>query len=65
MNILPIIKEAEAELKAIFEDLHRHPEIGFEEKRTSAIVAKKLKDYGVDEIHTGLGLTGVVGLIHG
>ena len=65
MNILPIIKEAEAELKAIFEDLHRHPEIGFEEKRTSAIVAKKLKDYGVDEIHTGLGKTGVVGLIHG
>jgi amidohydrolase len=65
MNILPIIKVAEAELKAIYEDLHIHPEIGFEETRTSAIIAGKLKDYGVDEVHTGFGKTGVVGLIHG
>jgi hippurate hydrolase len=65
MNIMPIIKAAEAELKAIYEDLHIHPEIGFEETRTSAIVAEKLKEYGVDEVHTGLGKTGVVGLIHG
>ena len=65
MKISPIIAQSETELKEIFEDLHRHPEIGFEEKRTSNLVAGKLHEYGVDEIHTGLGGTGVVGLIHG
>ena len=65
MNIMPTIKKAEGELRAIYEDLHKHPEIGFEENRTSAIVAKKLQEYGVDEVHKGLGKTGVVGLIHG
>ncbi len=65
MNILPLISQSTDELTAIFRDLHAHPEIGFTEERTSAIVADKLRDYGVDEVHTGLGKTGVVGLIHG
>lgn len=65
MNILPLIAESTDELTAIFRDLHAHPEIGFTEERTSAIVADKLRDYGVDEVYTGLGKTGVVGLIHG
>lgn len=65
MNILPTIAESTNELTAIFRDLHAHPEIGFTEERTSAIVADKLLEYGVDEIFTGLGKTGVVGLIHG
>ncbi len=65
MNILPLIAESTEELNAIFRDLHAHPEIGFTETRTSAIVADKLRDYGVDEVHTGLGKTGVVALIHG
>ncbi len=65
MNILPVIAESTDELNAIFRDLHAHPEIGFTEERTSAIVAEKLRSYGVDEVHTGLGKTGVVGLIHG
>ncbi|NCF48631.1 MAG: amidohydrolase [Bacteroidetes bacterium] len=65
MNIFPIIEAATGELKSIYEDLHTHPELGFEESRTSAIVAEKLREYGVDEVHTGLGTTGVVGLIHG
>ena len=65
MPVLPIIHAAEAELQAIYEDLHKHPEIGFEESRTSGIVVEKLKEYGVDEVHTGFGKTGVVGLIHG
>lgn len=65
MPVLPIINAADAELKSIYEDLHAHPEIGFQESRTSGIVAQKLKEYGVDEVHTGLGKTGVVGLIHG
>ena len=65
MNILPVIAQSVDELTAVFKDLHAHPEIGFEEHRTSAVVAGKLKDYGVDEIHTGIGGTGVVGLING
>jgi amidohydrolase len=65
MNILPVIADSTEELTAIFRDLHTHPEIGFTEERTSAIVAGKLREYGVDEVHTGLGKTGVVGLIHG
>jgi hippurate hydrolase len=65
MNILPVIEESMDELTAIFRDLHAHPEIGFTEARTSAIVADKLRDYGVDEVFAGLGKTGVVGLIHG
>jgi amidohydrolase len=65
MNILPIIADSTDEMRAIFEDLHAHPEIGFTEERTSAVVADKLRSYGVDEVHTGLGKTGVVALIHG
>ena len=65
MNILPIIDQSTDELAAIFRDLHAHPEIGFTEERTSGIVADTLRAYGVDEVYTGLGKTGVVGLIHG
>lgn len=46
-------------------DLHEHPEILFETHRTSAVVAEKLKDFGCDEIVTGIGRTGVVGVIKG
>ncbi|MEM9757195.1 MAG: M20 aminoacylase family protein [Pseudomonadota bacterium] len=46
-------------------DLHKHPEILFETHRTSAIVAEKLKEFGCDEVVTGIGRTGVVGLIRG
>ncbi len=46
-------------------DLHENPEILFETHRTSAIVADKLKEFGCDDIVTGLGRTGVVGVIHG
>ncbi|MEM7210816.1 MAG: M20 aminoacylase family protein [Pseudomonadota bacterium] len=46
-------------------DFHSHPEIGFEEIRTAGIVERTLREIGVDEIATGLGKTGVVGLIHG
>ncbi len=65
MNILPIIADSTDEMRAIFEDLHAHPEIGFTEERTSAVVAEALRSYGVDEVHEGLGKTGVVALIHG
>ena len=45
-------------------DFHAHPEIGFEEVRTSEIVAQKLSEWGI-EVHRGLGGTGVVGVIRG
>jgi hippurate hydrolase len=43
-------------------DFHAHPELGFEENRTAAIVAGKLREYGL-EVHTGIGRTGVVGVL--
>lgn len=52
------------ELTAIRRDLHAHPEIGFEEVRTSGIVADKLSSWGI-EVHRGLGGTGVVGVLKG
>jgi amidohydrolase len=53
------------ELTALRRELHAHPEIGFEEHYTSRRVMESLKVCGVDEIHTGIGKTGVVALIHG
>jgi amidohydrolase len=52
------------ELTTIRRDLHAHPEIGFEEVRTSGIVAEKLKEWGI-EVHRGIGRTGVVGVLKG
>ncbi|MEI2416926.1 M20 aminoacylase family protein [Orrella sp. JC864] len=52
------------ELTALRRDLHAHPELGFEEVRTSAIVAGALQSLGV-EVHRGIGKTGVVGVIQG
>ncbi len=46
-------------------DIHAHPEILFETHRTSALVADKLKEFGCDEVVTGIGRTGVVGVIKG
>ena len=64
---MPNIDRIEAfadELTAIRRDLHAHPEIGFEEVRTSGIVADKLTQWGI-EVHRGVGGTGVVGVLKG
>ena len=53
------------ELTAFRRDLHAHPELGFEEVYTSGRVKQSLQACGVDEIHTGLGKTGVVAVIRG
>jgi hippurate hydrolase len=50
------------ELMAVRRDLHANPELGFEEVRTSGIVAGALTALGV-EVHRGIGKTGVVGVI--
>ena len=59
------IAEFHPELTAFRRDLHAHPELGFEEVYTSGRVVEGLKVCGVDSIHTGLGKTGVVALVHG
>ena len=64
MPSLPRIEEYADELTAIRRDLHEHPEIGFEETRTAGIVAEKLRSWGI-EVHTGIGKTGVVGVLEG
>jgi amidohydrolase len=46
-------------------DLHQHPELGFQEVRTSRFVAERLAALGVADIRTGIATTGVTGLIHG
>jgi amidohydrolase len=43
-------------------DIHAHPELGFEETRTSELVAKRLAEFGI-EVHRGIGKTGVVGVL--
>ncbi|WP_405406086.1 M20 aminoacylase family protein [Paracoccus sp. Ld10] len=65
MPNLPEIDAAVPDMTAIFRDLHAHPEIGMEEVRTSAVVAAKLREWGVDEVHEGIGQTGVVGIVRG
>lgn len=62
MTIIPAIAEAEPELQAIRRDFHAHPELRYEEARTSDIVARKLESWGI-EVTRGLGRTGVVGVL--
>ena len=59
------ILSSESELIKLFEDFHENPELGFKEFRTAQIVKDKLTEFGVDEVHSEIGITGVVGLIKG
>ena len=59
------IAQFHPELTALRRDLHAHPELGYEEVYTAERVTQALKLCGVDEVHTGIGKTGVVGVIHG
>ena len=58
------IRRYHPELTAIRRDLHAHPELSFQERRTSGVVVEYLKKYGI-ETHLGLAKTGVVGVIQG
>jgi hippurate hydrolase len=62
MPIADRIAQMHAELTGWRRDLHAHPELGFEETRTSDLVAAKLAAFGC-EVHRGLGKTGVVGTL--
>ena len=59
------IAQFHPELTAFRRDLHAHPELGFEEVYTSSRIIHALKLCGVDEVHTGIGKTGVVAIIKG
>ena len=58
------IRRYHADLKAIRHDIHAHPELAFQENRTSELVARKLTEWGIP-VHKGLAKTGVVGVIEG
>jgi hippurate hydrolase len=62
VNAVDAIRAYEDELIAIRRDIHAHPELGFEEHRTSDMVAAKLAEWGI-EVHREVGGTGVVGVL--
>lgn len=65
---MPLLNRAAELQKEVAEwrrHLHAHPEILYDVHNTAAFVAEKLKEFGVDEIVTGLGRTGVVGVVKG
>ncbi|SFC58066.1 M20 aminoacylase family protein [Collimonas sp. OK412] len=62
MNLIDPIIAFQAELQAIRRDLHAHPELNYEEKRTSDVVARKLTEWQIPIVR-GLGVTGVVGIV--
>ena len=62
MNLLkPILDEA-ATLASLRRDIHAHPELGYQEQRTAALIADTLTQWGIP-VHRGLGGTGVVGVV--
>lgn len=60
MNYLETAQKLQAQMSAWRRDIHQHPELGFTEKRTPALVADTLRSLGI-EVQTGVGRTGVVG----
>jgi amidohydrolase len=62
MNAIAAIAAEAAALAAIRRDLHAHPELGFEESRTSELIARTLTGWGIP-VHRGLAKTGVVGIV--
>jgi amidohydrolase len=65
MPIVNRIADLHGDITAWRRDLHAHPELLYDVHRTAAAVADKLKSFGCDEVVTGIGRTGVVGVIHG
>jgi amidohydrolase len=65
MPIVNRIADLHGEITAWRRDIHAHPELLYDVHRTAASVAEKLKSFGCDEVVTGIGRTGVVGVIRG
>ena len=64
LDLIADLKAYEPELIAIRRDIHRHPEVGFEETRTAALVAERLRAWGLD-VTEGIATTGVVATLKG
>src|SRR3954452_18856463 len=65
---MPIVNRIAAlsdEMAAWRHDIHENPELMYEVHRTAGIVAERLREFGCDEVVTGIGRTGVVGVIRG
>jgi hippurate hydrolase len=65
MPIVNRVADLHADITEWRHDLHMHPELQYDVHRTAGSVAEKLKAFGCDEVVTGLGRTGVVGVIRG
>lgn len=64
MKILEPFLDWQKDIQALRRDIHAHPELAFQENRTSDLVAQQLGQWGIP-VHRGLGGTGVVGIIQG
>lgn len=64
IKIEDAIKKLDSEVIGLRRTIHQYPERGFEEYKTSELIRSKLKEYGVDEIHTSA-KTGVIGILKG
>src|SRR5688572_33209098 len=65
MPIVNRIADLHDDITAWRRDIHAHPELLYDVHRTAASVAEKLTSFGCDEVVTGIGRTGVVGVIRG
>jgi hippurate hydrolase len=65
MPIVNRVADLQPDIQAWRRDIHSHPELLYDVHRTAAFVAERLREFGCDEIVTGLGKTGVVGVIKG
>jgi amidohydrolase len=65
MPIINRVADLQPDIQAWRRDIHEHPELLYDVHRTAAFVADRLREFGCDEVATGLGRTGVVGVIKG
>ena len=65
MPIINRVADLQPDIQAWRRDIHQHPELLYDVHRTAAFVADRLREFGCDEVATGLGRTGVVGVIKG
>ena len=65
MPVLNRIADFTDQMTAWRRHLHQHPELGFDCHQTAAFVAERLRDFGIDQIHEGIGRTGIVAIIEG
>ena len=65
MPVINRVADLQPDIQAWRRDIHAHPELLYDVHRTAAFVADRLREFGCDEVATGLGRTGVVGVIKG